>query len=109
MLGHSVFKNLFCVHPPFLFQIDGNMGFIAGINEMLVYCENDVCELIPAVPEKWKTGSVKGMVINGTEISFKWENGKVTEISSSKPLKVLNKNLSDKCVMSGEIVLTESC
>lgn len=109
MLGHSVFKNLFCVHPPFLFQIDGNMGFIAGINEMLVYCENDVCELIPAIPEKWKTGSVKEMVVNGTEISFKWENSKVTEISASKPVKVLNRNLSDKCVVSGEIVLTESC
>ena len=76
---------------------------------MLVYCENDVCELIPAIPEKWKTGSVKGMVVNGIEISFKWESGKVTEISASKPLKVLNRNLSDKCVVSGEIILTESC
>lgn len=107
MLGHSVFKNLFCVHPPFLFQIDGNMGFIGGINEMLIYCEDGVCELLPAIPEKWKKGSVKGMVVNGAEVSFKWERGKVTELSSSKPLKVLNRNISDKCSVSKEIVLTE--
>lgn len=107
MLSHSVFKNLFCVHPPFLFQIDGNMGFIAGINEMLVYCEDGVCELLPAVPEKWKKGSVRGMVVNGAELSFKWENGKVTELSSSKPVKVLRKNISDKCSISKEIDLME--
>lgn len=51
MLTHSVFKNLFCVHPPFYFQIDGNMGFVAGINEMLITEENGAVELIPLFPK----------------------------------------------------------
>ena len=28
MLNHSVFNNLFCVHPPFYFQIDGNLALL---------------------------------------------------------------------------------
>lgn len=40
MLSCSVIKNLFCVHPPFCFQIDANLGFVAGINEMLITEEN---------------------------------------------------------------------
>lgn len=60
MLSHAVFKNLFCVHPPFLFQIDGNMGFIAGINEILLTEENGVIELLPAMPDNLgKTGETK--------------------------------------------------
>lgn len=108
MLGHSVFYNLFDVHPPFLFQIDGNMGFISGINEMLVYVENGVIDLLPALPKEWSFGEMKGVIINGSEISFKWEEGKITEIISDKIININELNLSQNCKMSNVNVIPKS-
>ena len=99
MLSHSVFKNLFCVHPPFYFQIDGNLGFVAGINEMLITEENGVIEMLPALPDNYSTGEVENMVINGAKVSFKWNNGLVYEANSDKPITVYNAHMSSdiKC------------
>lgn len=95
LLCHAVFKNLFCVHPPFYFQIDGNLGFIAGINEMLLTEENSMIELLPALPENFaESGHVQNMLVNGAKISFKWKNGMVTEISADKPILVYDKNIA---------------
>lgn len=95
LLCHAVFKNLFCVHPPFYFQIDGNLGFIAGINEMLLTEENGMIELLPALPENFaESGNVQNLVVNGAKISFKWKNGIVTEISADKPILVYDKNIA---------------
>ena len=109
MLCHSVFKNLFCVHPPFYFQIDGNLGFVAGINEMLITEENGIVELIPALPDNFgKSGEVRNMVVNGAKISFKWQNGLVTEIHSDKPVKILNKHLQSELITNENISIEES-
>lgn len=80
MMSHSVFYNLFDVHPPFLFQIDGNFGFISGLNEALVGVDDGIIELLPALPKEWKDGSVKGMrTVGGYEIDFIWRDGEVVE------------------------------
>lgn len=95
LLCHAMFKNLFCVHPPFYFQIDGNLGFIAGINEMLLTEENGMIELLPALPENFsESGHVQNMSVNGAKISFKWKNGMVTEISADRPILVYDKNIA---------------
>lgn len=108
MLSHSVFKNLFCVHPPFYFQIDGNLGFVAGINEMLITEEQGTIELIPALPHSFGvSGEVRDMVVNGAKISYKWKNGLITEIQSDKPVTVLNKHLSKSAKTSENITITE--
>lgn len=108
MLTHSVFKNLFCVHPPFYFQIDGNLGFVAGINEMLITEENGIVELTPALPDNFgKSGEVRNMVVNGVKISFKWQNGLVTEIYSDKPVKILNKHLQSELITNENISIEE--
>lgn len=109
MLAHSVFKNLFCVHPPFYFQIDGNLGFVAGINEMLITEENGVVELIPALFDNFaQSGSVRDMVVNGSKISFKWQNGLVIEMHSDKPISVLNRHLRDNVIFDENISIKES-
>lgn len=96
LLNHAIFSNLFCVHPPFYFQIDGNLGFVAGINEMLLTEENGVIELLPALPENFaESGEVKAMLVNGAKVSFKWNKGMVTEISSDKPISVYTKSIAD--------------
>ena len=103
MMAHSVFYNMFAVHPPALFQIDGNLGFVAGVNELLLYDENGVVDLLPALPDSWNRGFVKNMVVNGVEISFEWKNKKIVKVESNAEICVANINLADN-VSGGEFV-----
>lgn len=109
MLSHSVFKNLFCVHPPFYFQIDGNLGFVAGINEMLLTEENGIVELLPALPKNFsESGEVQDMVVNGAKISFAWKNGTVVSVSADKPVRILKKHISDNAAQENTVKLVAS-
>lgn len=78
MLKRLTADNLFDIHPPFIFQIDGNFGAVAGITEMLIQShlgspDHRIIELLPALPEKWNCGSVKGLKARGGII---WLTGK---------------------------------
>lgn len=68
------------MHPPHIFQIDGNLGATSGIAEMLVQShEENVIRLLPALPDDWKDGHMEGLKARGDfEIDIYWESGILT-------------------------------
>ena len=77
MLGQSTYPNMFDRHPPF--QIDGNFGACAAMSGMLAQSDAERVILLPALPDAWNTGSVRGLrLVGNAELEMHWRDGKLT-------------------------------
>ena len=102
MSGGGVYYNLWDAHPSF--QIDGNFGVTAGVAEMLLQSQNDVLEILPALPSDWTAGSITGLkAVGNFTVDIAWKGGKaaMVNITSHKgaTLRVKGADLAKVSVM----------
>ncbi|MDD6505800.1 MAG: glycoside hydrolase N-terminal domain-containing protein [Prevotellaceae bacterium] len=80
LLSSGTNYNLWDTHPPF--QIDGNLGGLAGITEMMIQSTEQEILLLPAIPDTWKQGTIKGVRARGNyTLDINWNMQSQPQVS----------------------------
>lgn len=73
-------STLLDLHPPRIFQIDGNLGGTAAVLEMLLQSYGEELHLLPALPSAWPSGSIRGIRgRGGYTVGMRWSHGRLDE------------------------------
>ena len=80
-------------------QVDGHLGGPAAIAEMLLQSQNGEIIFLPALPDAWRSGAVRGMKARGAvTVDFSWKNGSlvsaVVHAKLSGRVRLRYKNIS---------------
>lgn len=74
--------SLLDLHPPRIFQIDGNLGAVAAVIEAMVSFYDGTAHLLRGLPEQWKNGRLKGIKLpGGHKVNMAWADGALTHLS----------------------------
>jgi alpha-L-fucosidase 2 len=90
--GHSggLYPNLFGAHPPF--QIDSNLGFVAGLAECLLQSHRSSgglpeVELLPALPRELPDGAAHRLRARpGLAVDLEWKDGRLAGATLTSPI-----------------------
>lgn len=64
-----------------VYEMDGTTGLCSGIAELLLQSHSEAVSILPALPEKWKTGHVKGLrARGGYEVGIQWKDGELVNV-----------------------------
>lgn len=89
--GGGIYPNFLGAHPPF--QIDGNFGATAGIIEMLLQSHMNEIHILPALPDAWAEGEIKGLKARGNfEVDIAWKNNRIEKA-------LIRSNSGNKCIL----------
>ena len=95
LFRRGTYRNLFDHHPTVFFQMDGNHGATAGIAELLLQSHESTINVLPALPDVWKSGSFHGFrARGGFIIDAAWKNGALTKLTARS---LLGQRLSIQC------------
>ena len=101
LLAYSTDPNLMNTHPPF--QIDGNVGGTAAIAEALMQSTCGEINILPALPEEWSSGSVRGLrAKGGYTVNISWSEGKLSQAEISP-------DFDGECRLRANCVVSITC
>ncbi len=82
LIGDFATVSLLDLHPPRIFQIDGNLGGSAAVIEMLLHSNHQGLDFLPALPGAWPEGEISGLrAQGGFSVAISWSAHQLTKVS----------------------------
>ena len=101
LLTHSTSPNLLNFHESF--RVDANFGGTSAIKEALLQSCGGEINLLPALPNEWNSGYIKGIrAKGGFEVDIEWDDGKLKSAS-------IFSNFDSECRLRANCVVSIVC